>query len=218
MSVLRDSTTTSEYDDGSLYLATTQSPATFEDERENANQQRWHSLSWADAPPSPPLSNASNSSSLAEFLAAATNSNAYLKLTQLAHSMGLDIHNSSDKRQVEQWLLNLAASSTINPFVLQNDTISSSNTDGESAYNVIAREFRLFFYALIFIVCVFGNALVVITLAQNRRMRTVTNIFLINLAASGKFPARGFKMGVEKGTVSLSSMRCSMHERERYKQ
>ncbi|XP_065336735.1 cholecystokinin receptor type A-like [Cloeon dipterum] len=37
-------------------------------------------------------------------------------------------------------------------------------------------------YAIIFILSILGNSLVVITLMQNRRMRTVTNVFLLNLA------------------------------------
>ncbi|CAB3378575.1 Hypothetical predicted protein [Cloeon dipterum] len=37
-------------------------------------------------------------------------------------------------------------------------------------------------YAIIFILSIIGNSLVVITLMQNRRMRTVTNVFLLNLA------------------------------------
>ncbi|XP_055340066.1 cholecystokinin receptor type A-like isoform X2 [Paramacrobiotus metropolitanus] len=37
-------------------------------------------------------------------------------------------------------------------------------------------------YVVIFIVCVVGNTLVIVTLLQNRKMRTVTNIFLINLS------------------------------------
>lgn len=45
---------------------------------------------------------------------------------------------------------------------------------------------RIPMYILIFIVCVVGNSLVIVTLHQNRKMRTVTNIFLINLSVGGK--------------------------------
>jgi hypothetical protein len=38
-------------------------------------------------------------------------------------------------------------------------------------------------YAVIFILAVVGNSLVLITLLQNRRMRTVTNVFLLNLVS-----------------------------------
>lgn len=39
-------------------------------------------------------------------------------------------------------------------------------------------------YSLIFILSVVGNLLVIITLIQNKRMRTVTNVFLLNLSVS----------------------------------
>jgi cholecystokinin-like receptor len=39
-------------------------------------------------------------------------------------------------------------------------------------------------YSLIFLLSVAGNFLVILTLVQNKRMRTVTNVFLLNLAVS----------------------------------
>ncbi|KAG8307118.1 hypothetical protein J6590_031516 [Homalodisca vitripennis] len=39
-------------------------------------------------------------------------------------------------------------------------------------------------YVVIFLLAVVGNALVVVTLVQNKRMRTVTNVYLLNLAVS----------------------------------
>jgi hypothetical protein len=39
-------------------------------------------------------------------------------------------------------------------------------------------------YSIIFLLAIIGNALVIITLSANRRMRSVTNIFLLNLAVS----------------------------------
>jgi len=43
---------------------------------------------------------------------------------------------------------------------------------------------RILFYAIIFVLAMAGNALVIATLALDRRMRTVTNLFLLNLAVS----------------------------------
>jgi len=43
---------------------------------------------------------------------------------------------------------------------------------------------RILFYAVIFVLAIAGNALVIATLALDRRMRTVTNLFLLNLAVS----------------------------------
>ncbi len=39
-------------------------------------------------------------------------------------------------------------------------------------------------YSIIFLLAIIGNLLVIITLSLNRRMRSVTNIFLLNLAIS----------------------------------
>ncbi|KAF4524521.1 hypothetical protein B566_EDAN002793 [Ephemera danica] len=39
-------------------------------------------------------------------------------------------------------------------------------------------------YTLIFLLAVVGNVLVILTLVQNQRMRTITNVFLLNLAVS----------------------------------
>ncbi|GFU12963.1 cholecystokinin receptor type A [Trichonephila clavipes] len=39
-------------------------------------------------------------------------------------------------------------------------------------------------YSIIFILAVTGNVLVIVTLLINKRMRTVTNVFLFNLAIS----------------------------------
>lgn len=39
-------------------------------------------------------------------------------------------------------------------------------------------------YAVIFLLSVVGNLLVILTLAQNKRMRTVTNVYLLNLVST----------------------------------
>jgi len=43
---------------------------------------------------------------------------------------------------------------------------------------------RICLYAVIFVLAIAGNSLVIATLAHDRRMRTVTNLFLLNLAVS----------------------------------
>lgn len=43
---------------------------------------------------------------------------------------------------------------------------------------------RITLYSIIFILSVVGNGLVILTLVQNQRMRTVTNVFLLNLSVS----------------------------------
>lgn len=42
-------------------------------------------------------------------------------------------------------------------------------------------------YSVIFLLAVIGNSLVILTLVQNKRMRTITNLFLLNLAVSDLF-------------------------------
>lgn len=42
-------------------------------------------------------------------------------------------------------------------------------------------------YSVIFLLAVIGNSLVILTLVQNKRMRTITNLFLLNLAISDLF-------------------------------
>ena len=43
---------------------------------------------------------------------------------------------------------------------------------------------RIPLYSLIFLLSIIGNSLVFLTLIQNKRMRTVTNVFLLNLSFS----------------------------------
>lgn len=45
-------------------------------------------------------------------------------------------------------------------------------------------EVRIPLYIIIFILSIMGNSLVIATLIQNKRMRTVTNVFLLNLSVS----------------------------------
>ncbi|MEQ2165619.1 hypothetical protein GOODEAATRI_018999, partial [Goodea atripinnis] len=44
--------------------------------------------------------------------------------------------------------------------------------------------FRILLYSLIFLLSVFGNLLIIVVLMLNKRMRTVTNSFLLSLAVS----------------------------------
>lgn len=43
---------------------------------------------------------------------------------------------------------------------------------------------RILLYSLIFLLSVFGNLLIIVVLVVNKRMRTVTNSFLLSLAVS----------------------------------
>lgn len=43
-------------------------------------------------------------------------------------------------------------------------------------------EIRISMYSIVFLVSVFGNLFVILTIIRNLRMRTVTNVFLLNLS------------------------------------
>eukprot|EP00106_Octopus_bimaculoides_P013546 XP_014780988.1 PREDICTED: putative mediator of RNA polymerase II transcription subunit 24 [Octopus bimaculoides] len=72
-----------------------------------------------------------------------------------------------------------------------NNNISNNNTNNKRNQTTSNRNFkhwitdiRIPFYIIIFILAVVGNSLVILTLVQNKRMRTVTNVFLLNLSIS----------------------------------
>ncbi len=61
-------------------------------------------------------------------------------------------------------------------------TISESRSVGYS--DVFSGELRIALYSIIFLLSLTGNTLVIVTLVQNRQMRTVLNVFLLNLSIS----------------------------------
>lgn len=60
---------------------------------------------------------------------------------------------------------------------------SASNAPGGNAAGGFGAEVMIPLYSVIFVLSVVGNILVIVTLTQNRRMRTVTNVFLLNLVS-----------------------------------
>ncbi|XP_055526244.1 dopamine D2-like receptor [Wyeomyia smithii] len=60
-------------------------------------------------------------------------------------------------------------------------TTVSNRTGGDTTFQ---NNLIIPLYATIFLLSVVGNLLVILTLAQNKRMRTVTNVYLLNLAIS----------------------------------
>ena len=71
----------------------------------------------------------------------------------------------------------------------QNDSLveynaTSPNFTQRSLPPPLGVEIRIILYSIIFVLSIVGNALVILTLVQNRRMRTVTNVFLLNLSVS----------------------------------
>lgn len=58
--------------------------------------------------------------------------------------------------------------------------VKTTSTTSENSYQ---NSVIIPLYAVIFGCCVIGNLLVILTLAQNKRMRTVTNVYLLNLVS-----------------------------------
>lgn len=66
-------------------------------------------------------------------------------------------------------------------------TPNENNLVQKSQDNVFESGLIIPLYVAIFFLSVIGNSLVVITLAQNKRMRTVTNVYLLNLVSENLF-------------------------------
>ncbi|GFS70399.1 cholecystokinin receptor type A [Nephila pilipes] len=96
----------------------------------------------------------------------------------------MDFSNSSDDKgtlfDIENAIVNI--SDSIYPIDFNN---TLSNRNHKKGYSLPSdAPLIICLYSSIFILSVVGNALVILTLAQNKRMRTVTNVFLLNLAIS----------------------------------
>lgn len=66
-----------------------------------------------------------------------------------------------------------------------NISSASLNHNHQSWVTTASRIIPL--YSVLFLLAVIGNSLVILTLVQNKRMRTITNLFLLNLAVSDLF-------------------------------
>ena len=62
-------------------------------------------------------------------------------------------------------------------------TIATTSSTSLSSWFTNGR-IQIILYITILLLAIIGNALVILTLIQNRRMRTITNVFLLNLAIS----------------------------------
>ncbi|XP_063697591.1 cholecystokinin receptor type A-like [Culicoides brevitarsis] len=65
------------------------------------------------------------------------------------------------------------------------DNINATNKSVIIEWDSI--KWLLTMYSIIFLLATIGNSLVILTLVQNKRMRTITNVFLLNLAISDLF-------------------------------
>ncbi|XP_034031959.1 cholecystokinin receptor [Thalassophryne amazonica] len=64
------------------------------------------------------------------------------------------------------------------------DYVSCTNLSIKTTSRPKMESFRIVLYVLIFLLSVFGNLLIIVVLIMNKRMRTVTNCFLLSLAVS----------------------------------
>lgn len=77
-----------------------------------------------------------------------------------------------------------------NEFNTTNSTSSSIVTNTNTIASISSPSWlstgriQIPLYATILLLAIIGNSLVILTLIQNRRMRTITNVFLLNLAIS----------------------------------
>jgi cholecystokinin-like receptor len=78
-------------------------------------------------------------------------------------------------------------------FTYESDSVSvvrnGSNTSagGGGSGGVFESDLIIPLYVVIFVLAIVGNSFVLITLAQNKRMRTVTNVYLLNLVSHFTF-------------------------------
>ncbi|KHJ43840.1 hypothetical protein D918_05892 [Trichuris suis] len=91
---------------------------------------------------------------------------------------------------MEQANETLQADSTI-PLILVNLTVRSFNVSPVSEepepcqlIDSGRNRFLIVVFVVIFCVSLIGNSLVILTIVQNRWMRTITNLFLLNMAIS----------------------------------
>ncbi|XP_071316071.1 cholecystokinin receptor type A [Trachinotus anak] len=69
-------------------------------------------------------------------------------------------------------------------FGIKNISECESERDPSPEPKDINQTVRIVLYSLIFLLSVLGNSLIIAVLVRNRRMRTVTNLFLLSLAVS----------------------------------
>jgi len=79
------------------------------------------------------------------------------------------------------------------PFTFASDSVSgvrngsNMSAGGGGSGGVFESDLIIPLYVVIFVLAIVGNSLVLITLAQNKRMRTVTNVYLLNLVSHFTF-------------------------------
>src|SRR6218665_2310887 len=65
-----------------------------------------------------------------------------------------------------------------------NSTVSGGGVWPRITSGALRGEVTIPLYSLIFLLAIVGNVLVIVVLVQNKKMRTITNVFLVNLSVS----------------------------------
>lgn len=95
--------------------------------------------------------------------------------------------NATSETIAPIWLLSMndSAASFIPTKENGMDVILSSPTPSTTSLSWFTTiRIQIILYVAILLLAIIGNALVILTLIHNRRMRTITNVFLLNLAIS----------------------------------
>lgn len=77
----------------------------------------------------------------------------------------------------------LAANASAAPGVNSSNPLITVLNNSTGSQSVFESKLIIPLYAAIFLLAVVGNSLVLVTLVQNKRMRTVTNVYLLNLVS-----------------------------------
>lgn len=79
----------------------------------------------------------------------------------------------------------LVSTTTVTTIAIHNVQSITATTSASSWIDWLSSgRLQIPLYATILLLAIVGNSLVIMTLVQNRRMRTITNVFLLNLAVS----------------------------------
>ena len=109
-------------------------------------------------------------------------------LSTPSSSLSFEDVNSMDEALFLEWN-NVSSNQLLNASIRHNHTsiLNIINTTSGPVVNRISPDTPVWLipcYSIILLFAIVGNLLVISTLVQNRRMRTVTNLFLLNLAIS----------------------------------
>lgn len=95
---------------------------------------------------------------------------------------------TSEATAITWWMMTANDSTTSSTQVTtaMDDVISTTVATSSASLSswLTTSRIQIICYITILLLAIIGNALVILTLIQNRRMRTITNVFLLNLAIS----------------------------------